>query len=685
MLLLARTYSTRKKIKEDAKMNNKLLISIILCIFTMISLVSAAGTMPVVSLGPAAGTSTPSALFYVNSSVNLTYNIYQINQTNNFTVYNNSYITNNITNNISYYQNVTTNITYYLNSTYNITYQTGVDTWYANYSAYSKFWYNHTSAIEALYGKWFYNQTAAAISLITPDNSSWNQTLAEDRYYLRSNPYGYLNYTYNDTYNTWLPNYTLYNKFWYNHTAIANNYTDSKLETIFYNVTSVLLVAGTNSTPWTNILAYNGDSYNVTESAGAPGLDIRFNYTNITEFNELIFRYKNTAGETHTLNLQVWDYNNNDWESYGVASAVPEYTIFGFSVYDYEEHIQNGTVQVRVYSASNGNTNHYHYFDWVTISKGPGATIGAESDPLSFHKNTNLDNSGYNITADWFFGKYNWTALADWLSFDGSVLRFNETKFNSSLASIGLMFGFNSTYNASYASGLSSWEANFTAYNGFWYNHTLAVESLYGKWFYNMTTGANAYTDAVVNANNASWLSTYNISYNGLINNASYLSTYNISYHATSIEWKANETAYGKFWYNHTLAIETLYGKWFYNMTTPANAYTDTIISTNSGNWNSTYNATYAKWAYNQTTAAADLYSAGWNSTYNATYDAKVSFVNTNIAYVNNSNTFSEANTFQKNVTIGGNSLVLTNANTYVTSNATCTVVGGATSSFYVC
>jgi len=59
-------------------------------------------------------------------------------------------------------------------------------------------------------------------------------------------------------------------------------------------------------------------------------------------------------------------------------------------------------------------------------------------------------------------------------------------------------------------------------------------------WNYNQTTGAIIWANDTIQANNVSWLSTYNVSYNtwlgnysiftGLINNASYLSTYNATY-----------------------------------------------------------------------------------------------------------------------------------------------------------
>ena len=43
---------------------------------------------------------------------------------------------------------------------------------------------------------------------------------------------------------------------------------------------------------------------------------------------------------------------------------------------------------------------------------------------------------GGNVTARWFNGKFNWTTIDGWNSFDGSILTFNETKLDNKLATI---------------------------------------------------------------------------------------------------------------------------------------------------------------------------------------------------------------------------------------------------------
>ena len=80
-------------------------------------------------------------------------------------------------------------------------------------------------------------------------------------------------------------------------------------------------------------------------------------------------------------------------------------------------------------------------------------------------------------------------------------------------------------------------------------------------------------------------------------------------------------------------ANSVLVNSWLYNQTTPANSYTNAVVSANTAAWSSTYNATYAAYSaysYNQTAPAINYTdsvvsanNASWLSTYNLTYNAK--------------------------------------------------------------
>ncbi len=174
----------------------------------------------------------------------------------------------------------------------------------------------------------------------------------------------------------WLANYSAYNNSWsstynatydlwaYNQTIPANLYTDSKLNTTFFNATNVNPVTGTPAGTVVNLRSYDGISYNLTEVSS--DIELIVNFTGITTFNQLIFRYKSDVTESHNLFLYIWDYVNSAWESYKtIANTEGEYVIETVTIYDTEVHVSGGVVQVRFYSNNAGGATHLHQFDWV--------------------------------------------------------------------------------------------------------------------------------------------------------------------------------------------------------------------------------------------------------------------------------------------------------------------------------
>ena len=218
-----------------------------------------------------------------------------------------------------------------------------------------------------------------------------------------------------------------------------------------------------------------------------------------------------------------------------------------------------------------------------------------------------------------------------------------------------------STYNATYALWAYNQTGSASAYD---YNHTSAVEGLYGMYFYNMSDGSyNAtYDKWAYNQSDSIWH--YNQTYSGSIYNATYESTYNATYestyNATYALWAYNETYSGST-YNETYALwaynQTISSEYNYNQTQPFTDWLSTFLynynqtysgSTYNTTYESTYNETYALWAYNQTGIGANVingtllditnitnfnynynqtysgstYNVSYESTYNATYES---------------------------------------------------------------
>ena len=276
---------------------------------------------------------------------------------------------------------------------------------------------------------------------------------------------------------------------------------------------------------------------------------------------------------------------------------------------------------------------------------------------------------------------------------DSTTISFNGTKLNVTIDSRA--GGDNASWNKTYADTLYS-----------------AIQ-----WGYNQTLAA-------YNLWNTDWSSTYNETYAGSVNNASYLSTYNATYDASvannTFNQSLTDTLYsGIEWdYNQSLATFTMWNStWDNDTDTTYTAgsnltLTDTVFSLNTTalkDWLDTIYSAIGSYftssdfqgAFdnNLSSVEGDLNvnsSAHWDnldspldswlSTYNATYDAKVTFPGwTNIAWINESNTFTPAQTFSNNITVEGIKLEVDATNHRIYDNATCVIITGDTSTLNIC
>lgn len=201
----------------------------------------------------------------------------------------------------------------------------------------------------------------------------------------------------------------------YNDTA----YVDSKLTSYFYNATTVNVITGTPQGDISMLQTYNNIPYNVSEVNS--DLEFIVNFTNVTTFNQLVIRYAATAGDTHSINVYLWDYNASAWEGYTLLGGDDgSYIVNSVGVFDYTDHVQNGTVRVRLYTSNVGASTDKWQFDWIAISRGPATPSVTETDPLSLHRDGSTPLTGnwnagnYNITVDNINANTSWTNLKDY-------------------------------------------------------------------------------------------------------------------------------------------------------------------------------------------------------------------------------------------------------------------------------
>lgn len=216
--------------------------------------------------------------------------------------------------------------------------------------------------------------------------------------------------------------------YWNNPMIVFN---ESKLSTIYYNATQSEIIAGTidggslSDTQHPNG-DYDGITFNFTEVSSSPALDLRINFTDVTNFNNGIMRYKTSVLKGNYPIIQLWNYDDGLWEDYPVLGESESFATITQPVYDDSEHLGNGVVQMRLYKSTNGNTNNHYYVDWIAVSNGYGTPSGQEVDPFSWHRNqvgetANFSTTG-NVTASYFIG--NGSLLT---GIDGDNSSFNES------------------------------------------------------------------------------------------------------------------------------------------------------------------------------------------------------------------------------------------------------------------
>jgi len=241
------------------------------------------------------------------------------------------------------------------------------------------------------------------------------------------------------------------------------DFNESKLSAKYYNATQSNMVAGTIDEGSLTDTQHSDGNYdeitlNFSEESGSPALDLRVNFTSVEDFSRGVMRYKTSSINGDYPVRQLWNYDAGVWDTLAFFAESEDFVIVTQPIFNNVNYIQDGIVQMRVYKASNGNTNNHYYVDWVAMVGGYGVPSGQEVDPFSFHKEENLNNSGYNITADYFIGDGSLLTGIGGSVDDGSInsSAWNRTSGNVFLASVNDKVGI----------GTSSPDASLEIING---------------------------------------------------------------------------------------------------------------------------------------------------------------------------------------------------------------------------
>jgi hypothetical protein len=186
-------------------------------------------------------------------------------------------------------------------SIFNLTY----DTWFSNYTLYNKYWYNMTVSGSTETDPIF----SANFTNMQTDCSANNYVygiLSNGTFECRVDQTS-SGGTYNATYDTWYPNFTAFNKFWYNMTVnLFNQVLNTFSNVTFNNIT----ISTLNSASCDVKSTTSGNLYCGTDATGTSATrtetDSDFNRSQSFTFFEPFFI--NNAIETGEVGIMGWNY-----------------------------------------------------------------------------------------------------------------------------------------------------------------------------------------------------------------------------------------------------------------------------------------------------------------------------------------------------------------------------------------
>ena len=138
-----------------------------------------------------------------------------------------------------------------------------------------------------------------------------------------------------------------------------------------FNASSIDVIVGTlNDGNLASTYHVDGDWYNVSETAGSPALDIRFNFTDLVSFTcGCIQIYQTYTGHSqHDIDVQIWNFTSTSWKTIGkiLYNETADWVCIGLG-HDPSHYYNNGNMFARFYHADTGHIAHELSVDRIDL------------------------------------------------------------------------------------------------------------------------------------------------------------------------------------------------------------------------------------------------------------------------------------------------------------------------------
>lgn len=253
----------------------------------------------------------------------------------------------------------------------------------------------------------------------------------------------------------------------------------------WYNATSYDLIDGSLGSGALNGTYTLNDSVVIQfdEVTGVPGLDVRFNFTDVTgEWNDIHLNVWYDGYSSHNIDLQLYNNTAGAWQDMIDIDADTSYNFYHLSGIYYQDYTGSNIVLGRIYHVSEGNINHDLYIDLLelkenSVSDDTGVYL-YRTDTIDPTISTNLVGGQYNYTEN-DGGNFNYSITVQDNNLDGMFVNITDqdgTNYHSfridSLTDTIYIYNLSESYT-DLISGMSDNEIrNFTTNVTTWDTHT---------------------------------------------------------------------------------------------------------------------------------------------------------------------------------------------------------------------
>ncbi len=134
--------------------------------------------------------------------------------------------------------------------------------------------------------------------------------------------------------------------------------------------TSVVLDNGTSSDAVSDMQTLlDGNTYDISEAAGAPGIRMTATFASVTEVYGLFIRAYYSGSTTHYLEVQLYNYTAETWDTFLTIENSNGFNLRYVRIPDGSSYENAGEAKVRLEHPVSGNASHDAYVDYIGIER----------------------------------------------------------------------------------------------------------------------------------------------------------------------------------------------------------------------------------------------------------------------------------------------------------------------------